>query len=699
MARRDGRATCPAVDTTSLLAPPAQPSGLPSSERPALAATDGAALAAVALVGTAWLAVPAGLPSPGALGALAASLAAWWLAGTVLAGTRVLRGLIPWGLPATLLLGFAVVNTSLFLLAWATPFPIGGNFALIAAAIAGVTALRRPRLERGGMESVPGVVAVLVAVAGATLWARDTLVPIEPGGATALVKPWLDAFYHAAHVRLFGDARGAATIEDFRMAGFPARLYHYASYLTPGLVRTAGGLSGYQVFTGLLVPLGLFMTGLGAATLAGAWWGGWAGVGAVAALLLMPDGYQLGGGNPFLGYHWMQQVGPAGAYGVALLALAWALLLGACRQGRRASLLVSWMVGALVIVYKAQFFVAAAFLLWTLPPLLFAGLSRRHRIAWLVVALACFEAGVVVTQRVPALPGIWLDGSSTEHLLGSVFRWADPGPVTDLFSGRFGPSRPWLVNLGWGGAYLLVAVLGLWGLAWAGLAVALRRRMDRVTLLLPAVFTANFLVMALGLAMDQRGVGTPEELLHRPFVWAYFVTAAWTGGTVAWLLVQPGPARRGRRLAGAVALGALLFVPLAFDRRVQALDRMGIAYVTVPAGLVEVPLWLGAHAAPRSVFQDSGYDVTYLLTALSDLRPYVDGSFIQVAHGAEESQRRMAAVIGLRKARDAATVRAVAAELGIDWFVLQPGDAVWWPSVVVDHPAFQSGGIRVYRLR
>lgn len=679
--------------------PTAFPTGPFSADRPVLVATDAAVLAVAALAGTGWLAAGTGRFSPGALLALAASLATWWVGGTVLAGTRPLRGLIPWALPATLLLGFAAVNTALFLLAWVSPLPISGNFALIMAAMVGGAWVSRPRLVRGSWDAAPGAVAVLLALAGATLWARDTLSPLQPQGATVLMKPWLDSFYHAVNVRLFGDAHGAATIEDFRMAGVPARFYHYASYLTPALVRNAGAFSGFEAFAALLVPLGLFTTGLGAAALVGSWWGGWAGVGAVAAVLLVPDGFHQGGGNPFLGYHWMQQVGPAGAYGVALLALAWALLLAACRQARWAGLLAAWLLGGLVIVYKAQFFVASALLLWLLPPLLFAGRSRRLRAGWLAAAAALFAGGVVVSQRVPSLPGIWLDGSSTAQLLALVQQWALPGAVSDLFAGRLGPALPWLQNVLLGAPYLIVAVLGFWTLAWAAVAVLLRREDGRLALLLPAIFAANFLVMALGLAMNQRGIGTPEELLHRPFVWLYFVTAAVTGGGLARLLLRPGSRLPARRVLGAVVLAALMLLPLASDRRVQALERMGMSYLPIPAGFVEASLWLRANAPPGAVIQDSTLDPVFLMTGLSDLRPYVNGTIMPVPHGAEEAQRRMGMVLELRKVRDKATLRAAANELGIDWFVLGPADPVWWPADVVEHPAFESGGVRVYRLR
>ena len=41
-----------------------------------------------------------------------------------------------------------------------------------------------------------------------------------------------------------------------------------------------------------------------------------------------------------------------------------------------------------------------------------------------------------------------------------------------------------------------------------------------------------YLIMSLGLAYDKNQVGTPDELLHRPFVWAYFVVCSWVAGAI-----------------------------------------------------------------------------------------------------------------------------------------------------------------------
>ena len=47
--------------------------------------------------------------------------------------------------------------------------------------------------------------------------------------------------------------------------------------------------------------------------------------------------------------------------------------------------------------------------------------------------------------------------------------------------------------------------------------------------------------------------------------------------------------------------------------------------------------------------------------------------------------------------RDANVIGERARELGIGWFLLEPGDRVDWPDEVADHPAYRSGPYRLYR--
>src|SRR5690606_18093910 len=109
-----------------------------------------------------------------------------------------------------------------------------------------------------------GLWALGISAVATTLWCQDSIDPISYEGRSVVFKPWIDGFYHSVHIRIFADSHGAASIEDFRLAGVPARLYHYGVYMLPALVKQASGIHSYPAFAGILAPVGVLFTGLAA---------------------------------------------------------------------------------------------------------------------------------------------------------------------------------------------------------------------------------------------------------------------------------------------------------------------------------------------------------------------------------------------------------------------------------------------------
>ena len=280
---------------------------------------------------TAWAAAAAGAFSIRALLASEATFLAFYVVGSLFAAWGRLAAGALFDLPLRLLTGYAVVNTALLALAWLSPLGIVANFGVVFVVAAGLFVATKPARRPSRADSL-GVVAVGLSLAAATLWCQDSLRPISVDGNIVTFKPWIDGFYHAVHLRIFGAAHGASTIEDFRMSGVPARLYHYGAYMTPALIRQAAALPSYAAFAGVLAPMGVFFTGLGAYALFGSFWGRWPGLAAAAALLLLPDGAQQGMQNTFMSYHWLTQISPSASYGLALLALAWLFVLLGCTR-------------------------------------------------------------------------------------------------------------------------------------------------------------------------------------------------------------------------------------------------------------------------------------------------------------------------------------------------------------------------------
>ena len=205
------------------------------------------------------------------------------------------------------------------------------------------------------------------------------------------------------------------------MAGVPARLYHYGAYMTPALIRQASGLRSYAAFAGILAPLGVFFTGLGAYALFGSFWGSWPGLAAAAALLLLPDGAQQGMQNTFLSYHWLTQISPSASYGLALVALAWLFVLLGCtarqpdtarrRLARRRD--PRRLQAALLHRRRASASDGSA-------SALRGSLGSRKRALWALSALPACAVTMVSVRRLPGVPIIRFDGSSAREIFALI---------------------------------------------------------------------------------------------------------------------------------------------------------------------------------------------------------------------------------------------------------------------------------------
>ncbi|HEX2661072.1 MAG TPA: hypothetical protein VHU40_22485, partial [Polyangia bacterium] len=114
--------------------------------------------------------------------------------------------------------------------------------------------------------------------------------------------------------------------------------------------------------------------------------------------------------------------------------------------------------------------------------------------------------------------------------------------------------------------------------------------------------------------------------------------------------------------------------------------------------LVQAAAYIREHGGPDDVFQDSQYDRTYVVAALSERRTYAARTMTIMRYNGEKLQERIAAVDAFMESRDASAVTATAHSLGFRWFILSPGDRVNWPDELANRPAFELGGYKLYQF-
>ncbi len=603
-------------------------------------------------------------------------------------------------LPARLAVGVILGNVLLYAAVLLLPFGPALDWLIIFAGAALAWWLARRPDPGATLPAVNGAEAVLLFVApvAVTLWCRELFSPVQYDGPVVVIRAWQDIYYHVSEIAGFAASRGYASISDLHMGGAPIMPYHHASYMLSGALVDATGISALAAYACLLVPLGLLVAALGAYALASSLFGRWPALAGSLALLVLPDAAQQGSGNPLFGYHWMMQSAPACGYGLACGAIVFMLLLEGCRSGRYQLVAGAYGFVLLTLLHKAQIFFAIAYLALILPALFFRGLTTRRRVlSWLLLT-AVFGAAMAAAQAFPGVPVMRLDGSGLLPYSRLVLNNQSAGMGQELFGALFTASAGhWPLRAAAFAVLLVIVTYGFHSLLYLVQVGRLRRDHEARVWTLPLLAGALYLLMAACLAEDDRRIGMPDELLHRPFLWAYFIMVLWAGAATYrhWWGKAPPPTAAARWSLAAAAL-ALLFVPGHFGTGIQTFPGWGFGHHRLPAGLVQSATFIRAHSQPGELVQDSMAERGMILSALSERRPFASGT-----NGTREPaglRARMEALEAAKNLRDPGQAAAFMRLHAIRWYLISPDDQVRWAEGAGLAPAFQSGGFRVYRF-
>ena len=185
------------------------------------------------------------------------------------------------------LIGFFTFNSSLFLLTLLSPFGIFTNVAILALTAA-IALLARPKIGKAIVNSsaeLPACMAIAISGIAATLWCTDAQQGAQTIADTAVVQVWQDVFFHVRQISSFAHSEGYKSIQDISLSGSSAQFYHYGSYISAAGAMILTGASALDTYAAFQLPLGIFLVGLAAFSLATIWWGAWAGLAATVAIM------------------------------------------------------------------------------------------------------------------------------------------------------------------------------------------------------------------------------------------------------------------------------------------------------------------------------------------------------------------------------------------------------------------------------
>jgi hypothetical protein len=642
----------------------------------------------------------------GAFSIIAFAVVSSMIANFMLAGDAFLNGTIGDrqgfdGIPLRFLVGALVSNVALFLAAVLLPFGLLVDwFVVIAVTVIAWTAVRA---KRGGLAisaCADGVdpMFALVSTVAVLIWCSELMPPITVKGQVVELRTWVDVYYHMGEIGSLARSTGLASMQDLQMAGAQVHPYHLASYFFPALLQHVTGVPTWSAFGGVLVPFGMLLTSCAAFSLARPTFGRWPALIAGISILLVPDVYHQGFGNQFVGgYNWMQQVGPAGMYGVASAAVAFLFLFEACRARSLQLVAVGYFFVVVTLMFKAQIFVAVSFPAFVFPALFFVGIKPGRRIALILLLTLLYVGVIVVSQRSPNVPVMRLDGSGLKFYSSLILASQDEGAIKTFLSAVTAVLNGspilggLLLALG-----LVVTTFGFVTPLYA-LAVWRNRKMDNAAVrLFPILIGIVYLIMSTCLSPDTRRFGEPEELLHRHFVWAYFALLTWTTASLSQWLIERSPSRLWG-YAVAVVSACLLIVPIREHGAIATFKQWGD---TRPR---ELPLcqfkavdYLRTNSALSDVVQDSLNDHHFMWTGLSGRQIFaVDSGGVRSPAGVAS---RLASLRAINNQKSPTKVEDYMRTNKIAFFITNPGDSVAWRDVMGTRKVFQCGQYSVYRF-
>jgi hypothetical protein len=593
------------------------------------------------------------------------------------------------------LLGVAVVSVGV--MAWKifVPFSLWVPLIILPIAVAGIPKLL-PHHQRDPISTL-GLLGVIASLAAATGWSQDLILPTSSVEGGIVFKPWSDFFFHATIVaRSVGD-QTLYQVGNYEWKGFPAITYHYASYSLASCLAKVGHVPAYDTVVGFWAPFGSFLTGLASYALGRVIWSQGAGLAALMAALLIPDAALLNVAHPLYGYFWLQHVAPGGLYGVAIAGTALILIVRGVREGRRVWIVSGVVVGALVALFKVHVFAAAFPLLFSFAVLAW---PPRKRLQWLVLGV-CVAAGMALlplSNRFYVGPNVHFDFS------GSAWYWkvlanTASGTRVESWYQVFSTGHPFPSHLAQAIGLLLLNALGIFAvvapLTWF---LVVRGKTWQAPERISMATVAILLLMTFGLS------GDAGELIHRPFVWAYWLVGSLTAGRL--FSMAAGRHLQPPTWAVAVSIVALMLVPVRYGSGLERGKWSGadaFSNLRVDRGLVDCAHYIRGQLPTDAVAQDSRLDGLLILGGLGERRSFAArlAVWMSVSKAFRESpyQEQLRKLQSLQQATNVPDLQRSVRDTGIRWYVVHPGDSYPWPSEFRDRPLFESNGYKVYDMQ
>lgn len=603
-------------------------------------------------------------------------------------------------LPTRVVLGTLLLNLIIYLFTFISPFGIKNNFIIIAllTSLSYIIYLKKNKFKQiifFEKTSNPELILLLLTPIVVGIWCQDFINIIETDSGYIKIQAWQDIYYHLTQINIFSMSNGLSTIYDPQMSGSIARPYHHASYMLSSLIVGLTGVSSLHAYVIALVPVGMILAIYGAYSLSRVVFGEWPALAGSMAILLLPDAYQQGMGNPYLSYHWLIQIGPAQGYGIAAAALAMALLLTLKDSWKINKILLAYFLVFTCLLHKAHIFVPISFIALILPIIMANKIKLSKQILLFFVVSLIYIVVVSASQLINFGPTLRLNGANLMEYSSTVFNMQENGFVRSLFEINVGNS--WAQRLVIFPIYLLVITFGIYPIVYLIQIKKVLICSNIFIALLPLLTVFIYLLMSVFLEYDKTGTGAPEELHHRPFVWAYFVLVLWTSSITYITIYGNKSIKSGiNSYVLYIFVGILALFVLFNGSGMQANRIWGKGYQTIPECYFNVAEYIKNNSYKNAIFQDSLNDKNFIWSGLIERQAYaVDAGGFREPKGLQE---RINFLNELNHITNIEQVSIFLKNAAIDWYITSLKGTANWEINAKEKLVFSCGDYRIYNF-
>jgi len=545
------------------------------------------------------------------------------------------------------------------------------------------------------IKSVPDGLLILFACFISSIWCWDLLQPIQLGSEFISLNAWGDIFNHMSQINVFSRATNLHFEADILSSEIPFRLYHYASYLLPSLISKVANFTSYAVYAGFLVPMGLMLLCFATYLLASLLFGQWAGLFASFMLLLLPDPFHQGFGNLFLGqFHWLIQASPAMPYGIACAAIAFACIFQFYKSQQLKLIFVAYLFVIFALLYKSQIFVAISLPALLLPILIYKNIGLISKIFLIGIFLGIYIGTITIANSFPGLPPIRLNGTGFIPYTNWLNDIQSFGIIKDMINNPLVLQHRWVRIPAYIGLLLLTSLGGAL-IVYTFVLKGISRNLGWFISLFPVFIIIIYILMAFGLALNDSEVGLPEELQHRPFVWAYTVVSIWAYAGVYLLCFGRQPPKNYITRVFLIILGGALFI-FPFKNYKDIQGHIQTSKLVIPICEFKSAIFIEENAPHGAVFQESGADSLMVMSAFSRKQEFAVnflGSKIPKA-----IQYRLAELNSAKQIADPQLVNKYMLAHQIRYFIVNPKENLPWEGALNSKLVYECGGYRIFEF-